>query len=256
MKKYKAYLIDLDGTMYRGSEPIPEAVRFVNQLRDKGIPHLYMTNNSTSAPETVAERLAGMGVKCVADQVMTTSLATARYLHEQAPSATVYVVGEQGLQEALEGYGFRLTETNPDAVVMGLDRGITYDKLSKATVAVRNGAMFISTNEDAAVPTEQGFHPGNGALTSVVTTAAQKNPVFIGKPQPIMVDMAMQVLGLSKDEVALIGDNYDTDILTGVRAGIDTIHVNTGVTSREAAAGKETPPVYQVETLAEWADYL
>jgi 4-nitrophenyl phosphatase len=156
----------------------------------------------------------------------------------------------------MRSYGFYFTETNPDAVVMGMDRSITYDKLSKATVAVRSGAMFISTNEDVAVPTEQGFHPGNGALTSVVTTASQKKPIFIGKPQPIMVDMAMQALGLSKDEVALIGDNYDTDILAGVRAGIDTIHVNTGITSREAAAAKETPPAYQVETLAEWADYL
>ncbi|MGE7648149.1 TIGR01457 family HAD-type hydrolase [Peribacillus frigoritolerans] len=252
MKSYKGYLIDLDGTMYRGTEQIAEAAGFINDLRKRDIPYLFVTNNSSRTPAQVADKLRSIGISTEDDQVFTTSMATANYIAEQKKGASVYVVGEEGIIEALKEKGMTLVEEHPDYLVMGIDRGINYEKLSKACLAVRNGAVFISTNGDIAIPTEQGLLPGNGSLTSVVSVSTQVQPIFIGKPESVIVEQALRVLGVPKEETIMVGDNYDTDILAGINAGIDTLLVHTGVTTKERLKQYKEQPTHVVDTLDLW----
>ncbi|MBP2240442.1 4-nitrophenyl phosphatase [Cytobacillus eiseniae] len=252
MKNYKGYLIDLDGTMYRGNELIKEAADFVNHLIKKDLPYLFVTNNSSRTPAQVAEKLRSFSIPAVAEQVFTTSLATANYLYDLKKDASVFVIGEEGIREALVNKGFRIAEEEADFVVVGIDRSITYEKLASACLAVRNGAIFISTNGDIAIPTERGLLPGNGSLTSVIAVSTQTKPLFIGKPEPIIMEQALQVLGTKKSETLMVGDNYDTDILAGMNAGVDTLLVHTGVTTEQLLAGYEKKPTYVVHTLKDW----
>jgi 4-nitrophenyl phosphatase len=252
MKSYKGYLIDLDGTMYRGTEQIAEAAGFINDLRKRDIPYLFVTNNSSRTPAQVADKLRSIGISTEDDQVFTTSMATANYIAEQKKGASVYVVGEEGIIEALKEKGMKLVEEHPDYLVMGIDRGINYEKLSKACLAVRNGAVFISTNGDIAIPTEQGLLPGNGSLTSVVSVSTQVQPIFIGKPESVIVEQALRVLGVPKEETIMVGDNYDTDILAGINAEIDTLLVHTGVTTKERLKQYKEQPTHVVDTLDLW----
>jgi len=252
MKSYKGYLIDLDGTMYRGSEQIAEAAGFIDELRQRNIPYLFVTNNSSRTPAQVAEKLRNFGIETDNKQVFTTSMATANFIAERKADATVYVIGEEGIRNALQEKGLELVEENADFLVMGIDRAIDYEKLTKACLAVRNGAAFISTNGDIAIPTERGLQPGNGAITSVVAVSTQVKPIFIGKPESIIIEQALQVLGVSKEEVIMVGDNYDTDIMAGINAGMDTLLVHTGVTKKEHLLQYEKQPTFVVDTLADW----
>lgn len=252
MKRYKGYLIDLDGTMYRGKEVIKEAGDFVRRLKEKGLPYLFVTNNSSRRPEQVAEKLQTFGISAAKEQVFTTSMATAQFIADKKPGSTAYVIGEEGIRSALEEKGITLQEEKPDFVVVGIDRGINYEKLALACLGVRNGATFISTNGDIAIPTERGLLPGNGSLTSVVTVSTQTQPIFIGKPESIIMEQALEVLGVSKEETLMVGDNYDTDIKAGMNAGLDTLLVHTGVTTKEILQQMEEQPTYVINTLDEW----
>lgn len=252
MKSYEGFLIDLDGTMYRGTEKINEAVAFVNELEKRGLPYLFVTNNSSSTPEAVAEKLISMAVSTTANHVFTTSMATAQYISETEKGKRVYMIGEEGLKVALLEKGFELVEEKADVVVIGIDRQITYEKLAKACLLVREGAQFISTNSDVALPSERGFLPGNGSITSVVSVSTGVQPLFIGKPESIIVEQARERLGTPKEKTLLVGDNYETDITAGIRAGIDTLLVHTGVTTKEQLPEKEIQPTYAVSSLKEW----
>jgi 4-nitrophenyl phosphatase len=252
VKKYKGYLIDLDGTMYRGSERIEAASDFVKKLRDKGIPYLFVTNNSTRTPKQVAEKLLDFDIPAEEKLVFTTSMATANYIYEKKKDASVYIIGEEGLHTAFEEKGLKAGGENADFVVVGLDRAINYEKLAVACLAVRNGAVFISTNADIALPTERGFLPGNGSITSVVSVSTQTEPTFIGKPESIIMEQALKVIGTSKEETLMVGDYYDTDILAGMNAGMDTLLVHTGVTTKEHLSGYEKKPTYTVDSLDQW----
>ncbi|MDN6260955.1 MAG: TIGR01457 family HAD-type hydrolase [Staphylococcus simulans] len=252
MKQYKGYLIDLDGTMYKGADEIDGAKQFIDYLNQHDIPHLYVTNNSTKVPEDVVKKLAGFGIEAKPEEVVTSALATAHYIKQENAQASIYVIGEGGLRQALLNQGLTLIDdTHVDYVVVGLATKVDYDKFSQGTLGVRNGAKFISTNQDISIPNERGFLPGNGAITSVITTSTKVQPTFIGKPQPIIMDMAMDVINLPKEEVAMVGDLYETDIMSGINAGIDTIHVQTGVTSKEELAEKDQQPTYTFKDLNE-----
>ncbi|WP_433744163.1 TIGR01457 family HAD-type hydrolase [Falsibacillus pallidus] len=252
MKEYKGYLIDLDGTMYRGKEKIEEAGDFVHRLNQKGIPYLFVTNNSSRRPDQVAAKLRDFDIPAEPDQVFTTSMATANYIFEKKNDASIYVIGEEGIRTALEERGLSLVEEKPDFVVVGIDRSISYEKLALACLGVRNGATFISTNGDIAIPTERGLLPGNGSLTSVVTVSTQTEPIFIGKPESIIMEQALEVLGIPKEETLMVGDNYHTDILAGMNAGLDTLLVHTGVTSVEDLKTYGQQPTYTVNSLSDW----
>ncbi|CAG9612549.1 Acid sugar phosphatase [Bacillus rhizoplanae] len=253
---YKGYLIDLDGTMYRGEERIEEASDFVKALQERNLPYLFVTNNSTRKPEQVADKLVQFDIPASAERVFTTSMATANFIYERKQNASVYMIGEEGLRDALVEKGFTLVDNNPDFVVVGLDREVTYEKLAKACLAVRNGATFISTNGDIAIPTERGLLPGNGSLTSVVTVSTTVNPIFIGKPESIIMEQALKVLGTTKEETLMVGDNYDTDILAGMNAGMDTLLVHTGVTSVEKLTEYDVQPTHVIHSLTEWIEKM
>ncbi len=164
----------------------------------------------------------------------------------------MYVIGEEGLLTALEEKGFQVTEENADFVVVGIDRDITYEKLAVACLAIRNGAIFISTNADIALPTERGFMPGNGAITTAIAVSTQTNPIYIGKPESIIMEQALKVLGTTKEETIMVGDYYDTDILAGMNAGLDTLLVHTGVTTKELLSKYDRQPTYAIDTLDQW----
>lgn len=253
VRKYQGYLIDLDGTMYRGNEPIEAAAAFIQTLHEQEIPYLFLTNNSTRTPEDVSRKLNRMNIKSAPENVFTSSLATANYIKDKQADARCFVIGEEGLRVALERKGLTVTdEETCDYVIAGLDRHITYEKLAKACLAIRSGAIFLSTNSDVALPTERGFLPGNGAMTSVLTVSTGQQPIFIGKPEAIIMEGALEVLGLEKRDTLMVGDNYNTDILAGIHAGIDTLMVFTGVTPHTDYPKLLEKPTYYVHNLQEW----
>jgi 4-nitrophenyl phosphatase len=253
MKQYKGYLLDLDGTVYRGSEIIPEAVAFIGYLREKGIPFLYVTNNSSAPPEQVADRLTSMGLPTGADEVYTSSMATASYLAEREAEGTpVFVIGEEGIRLELERRGFVLTENQPRYVVVGIDRLFTYEKLAAATRAIRGGARLIATNRDAALPSERGLLPGSGSLVAAVSVASGATPVVIGKPEPIIVRYALERLGVSAEDTLIVGDNLYTDIEAGANSGIDSLLVLTGYSTAEEARCHPVAPTHIAADLREW----
>ncbi|MCY8921758.1 TIGR01457 family HAD-type hydrolase [Bacillus atrophaeus] len=256
MKTYKGYLIDLDGTMYNGTEKIEEACEFVRKLKERGIPYLFVTNNSSRTPKQVADKLVSFDIPATEEQVFTTSMATAQHIAQQKQNASVYVIGEEGIRQAIEENGLTFAEEDADFVVVGIDRGITYEKLATGCLAIRNGATFISTNGDVAIPTERGLLPGNGSLTSVLTVSTGVQPVFIGKPESIIMEQAMRVLGTDISETLMIGDNYATDIMAGMNAGMDTLLVHTGVTKREHLADYPDKPTHAVDSLTDWLTHI
>ena len=252
LKHYAGYLLDLDGTVYRGNEVIEEAKQFVAELQKRDVPYLFVTNNSSRTPEQFAEKLMAMGVYAEPHSVFTSSQATAKYIQKNKLGKTVYMIGEIGLKTALENEGLKLVEDEAELVVMGIDRQINYEKFMSACLQVRSGATFIATNGDRALPSERGFLPGNGAFVSVVSTSTGVTPTFIGKPEATMLEEAMKLLGTTKDNTLMIGDNYDTDILAGINSGIDTLLVYSGVTTKEQLAKKKVKPTYELNSLAEW----
>lgn len=240
--------------MYSGKNPIKEAPMFVQRLRDKEIPFLFLTNNSTKTPENAAANLRdNFGIEAHANEVYTSSLATADYIHSLDSGHKVFVIGEEGLKQALAAKGFVEDSTAPDFVVVGLDQQATYEKLKLATLAINNGAQYIVTNKDTNLPTEIGLVPGAGALAASITTATRVEPTFIGKPETIIMDEALQLLNLPAQEVLMVGDNYETDITAGINSSVDTLLVFTGFTKPEDLAVVPVQPTHTVNTLDEWS---
>lgn len=253
MKHYQQYLIDLDGTMYRGKERIPAAKQFIERLNAAGIKHLFVTNNSTKTPAEVAENLTRHhGIVTEPGQVYTSSLATVAYL-QAANVQSVLMIGEHGLQAALQEHGFNLVTQGPaDAVVVGLDRNLVYEDLARATLAIRAGAKFIVTNPDTNLPSERGMIPSTGAIAAAIQTATQVEPVVIGKPSKLIMDAAMQYAQANPKQTIMVGDNYQTDILAGIHADIDTLLVYSGLSTPKAVAKEPIQPTYTVDSLADW----
>ncbi|QBP40545.1 TIGR01457 family HAD-type hydrolase [Paenisporosarcina antarctica] len=249
MKAYKGYCIDLDGTVYRGKEPIMETVQFIQLLQEQGIEPFFVTNNASQTPDQVLKKLKGFGVDAKRSHIMTSAMAAAKYIALHYYGKDVSMIGDSGLREALNENGVNIVLTSQDVFVIGMDRGITYEKLAQACLDVRNGAVFISTNSDRAYPSERGFLPGNGAFTTLIQTSTGVDPIFIGKPQGHMLEIIQHEHQFAKEDMVMIGDNYDTDILAGIEFGIDTIHVNTGITSTEKVLLKSLRPTMTIQNL-------
>lgn len=252
MKDYRAYLIDLDGTMYRGNQVIKEAPEFIRWLKEKEIPFLFLTNNSSMTPEQISKKLNKMGIEAEPTHVYTTSMASAELIPTDENKTRVYAIGEEGLLTALVHKGCVLTDEDPSYVVLGIDRNFSYEKMMKASLAIQKGAKFLSTNSDRAIPTEKGLVPGNGALTAAISIASGQIPQFIGKPEAIFVELALKKLGCFPQDVLLVGDNLHTDIAAGVNAQVDTLLVYTGITRPEDLIRGEIQPTYTVSHLKEW----
>ena len=251
MKRYKAYCFDLDGTVIRGKTGIESAIRFIHQLQAEGIEPFYVTNNSSKTREQLQQGLRAVGIEAPLAHIYSSALTTAKYIAQHYKHANVQMIGSDGIRAALLAEGIELSDEQPDVFVMGIDRGIDYSKLANACVAVQNGAKLIGTNEDVKFPTEAGFIPGNGSFVRLVANVAGVEPIFIGKPSPVMLQVIADEFDLSKEDMVMIGDNYDTDILCGINFGCDTIHVNSGVTPTEVVRLKDKPPTYFVDKLGE-----
>ncbi|TWT03259.1 TIGR01457 family HAD-type hydrolase [Planococcus sp. CPCC 101016] len=251
-RKYRAYCLDLDGTVYRGIEAVEEAANFVERLQQKGIEPFFITNNASMTQQQLKDKMAGFGITAKKERIMSSAIAAAKYIKRWYPGRSVYMIGSDGLDQALRQEGLERVEEQAGIVLMGIDRNITYDKLATACLEIRKGAVFLSTNQDLAFPSEKGLLPGNGAFTALVAASTDVDPVFIGKPEIHMLEAIQHESGFEKSEMVMIGDNYDTDIQAGIRFGIDTIHVNTGVTPMETVLKKKQPPSFAIENLGFW----
>lgn len=250
VKQYKLYLIDLDGTIYNGDKKIKYAKEFVDYLNTNNIDYLFLTNNSTRQPKEVAEHLKKFDIDTSEEHVFTSSDATKIYLKGKGYKS-LYVIGESGLKNTLSSFNQKENEDCVDAVVVGLDRKLSYDKLTIATRAILKGAELIGTNPDTLLPTANGFMPSNGGQVKYLEYATSTTATFIGKPSKIIMESAINLFSYGKDEIVMIGDNYDTDIMAGINGGIDTIHVQTGVTSVEDLESKAHKPTYSIKNLFE-----
>lgn len=249
---YKGYLIDLDGTIYKGKDRIPAGERFIARLQEKKIPYLLVTNNTTRTPEMVQEMLEGFNVKTPLSTIYTATMATVDYMKDMKRGKTAYVIGDVGLKQAIAEAGFVENTENPAYVVVGLDWEVTYEKLAIATLAVQKGALFIGTNPDLNIPTERGLMPGAGSIIKLIEVATRVEPVIIGKPKAIIMNKALEVLGVERSEAIMVGDNYLTDIMAGIKNDIATLLVTTGFTKPEEVATLPVQPDHVLASLDEW----
>ena len=253
LQELRGFLIDLDGVVYTGTEVVPGAPDFFELLRERETPFLLITNNSTRRAVQFAAGLGEMGIPVRPEEVLTSAEATAEFLAGSAPpGARAYVIGEQGLRSSLEARGFILVDdAGADYVVVGLDRGFDYRKLTIAMRAVLGGAQFVGSNPDVSLPMEDGLCPGAGAFQAAISAATGVRPLIIGKPEPTMLSIGLRMLDCAPQEAAIVGDRLDTDIVGGQRAGMVTILVLSGVVSAEVAAGSPIKPDYVLADLAE-----
>lgn len=249
-------VIDMDGVLYRGDEPLPKLREFFAYLRQRPIPFILATNNSTHTPEQYTAKLARMGVDILAAEILTSGQATARFLARQYPPGTrVHVFGMPSLRKATEDEGFVLADEDVAVVVASMDREVTYEKLKRATLLIRGGARFVATNRDPTVPSAEGLLlPGTGSMIAALETASGVTPMAIGKPEPTMFQLALAQMGARPETTATIGDRLDTDILGGQRAGLTTICVLSGSSSRAEAEAFGPDFIFEdiAELLAAW----
>ena len=246
------FLIDMDGVIYRGSQMIPGADRFIESLKQRGIPFLFLTNNSQRTRRDVATKLQRLGIPADEQDVFTCAMATARFLAQQKPNGTAYVIGEGGLSQALHHNGYSIVDHDPDYVVVGEGRAFTLEMVETAVRMVLAGSKLIATNLDPNCPTQNGgLRPGCGAFVAMLESATGIKAFSVGKPSPVMMAAAQSELGLASHEVTMIGDTMETDILGGVQMGYHTILVLTGGTRREDLGRYAYRPDAVIDSIAD-----
>ncbi|MFP4500164.1 MAG: TIGR01457 family HAD-type hydrolase [Candidatus Hydrogenedentota bacterium] len=251
MNSPKNYLIDMDGVLVRGRRPIPQAKDFLARLRAREAKFLVLTNNPIFTPGDLAHRLRTNGLDIGPGHIFTSAMATAQFLSRQKPNGTAFVIGESGLTSALHQSGYVITDHKPDYVVLGETTNYNFETVTKAVRLVAGGARFIATNPDPSGPAEEGIVPACGAMAALIESATGRRPFFVGKPNPLMMRSAMNHLGIHSENTVMIGDNLDTDIMAGVQAGLETILVLTGMTSREAVDLSPWQPNHIVDSVGD-----
>lgn len=251
MKHYKAYCFDLDGTVYRGNEGVESAVAFIHHLQKQGIEPFYVTNNSSKTRQQLQDTLKSVGVEAPLEHIYSSALTTAKYVKLHYSKSKVRVMGADGIRQAIEAEGIEIMDSEADVFIMGIDRSLTYKTLADVCILLQNGAKFIATNGDIKYPTERGFVPGNGSFARLVGEVSGVEPLYIGKPSPVMLEVIAHEFNFTKEDMVMIGDNYETDIQCGIQFGIDTIHVNTGVTPTDVVKQQPQPATYYVDNLYE-----
>jgi NagD protein len=224
-----SWLTDMDGVLWHEGMPIPGAMELIKKWTDSETPFLVLTNNSIYTPRDLSARLRAGGLDVPESRIYTSALATADFIRSQVPKGTAYVIGEAGLTTAMHEIGYVMTEVNPDFVVLGETRNLSFDNLTKAVRLINNGSRFIATNPDATGPSPEGPLPATGAVAALITKATGKDPYIVGKPNPMMFRSAMRKIKAHSESTAMIGDRMDTDIVAGIEAGLHTILVRTGI---------------------------
>ena len=234
-REIQSWLMDMDGVLVHEEEALPGADRFLAALREHGRPFLVLTNNSIYTRRDLAARLRTSGLDVPEDAIWTSALATARFLSDQRPGGTAFVIGESGLTTALHDAGYTLTETDPDYVVLGETRTYSFERITQAIRLVAAGARFIATNPDPTGPAPDGPLPATGSVAALISKATGVDPYYVGKPNPLMMRSALNAIEAHSETTAMIGDRMDTDVVSGLEAGLHTILVLSGVATREAA---------------------
>jgi NagD protein len=234
-REIHSWLMDMDGVLVSEDQAIPGADRFIGRLRERGTPFLVLTNNSIYTRRDLAARLAASGIEVPEEAIWTSALATARFLEDQRPDGSAFVIGEAGLTTALHDAGYTLTERAPDYVVLGETRTYSFERITRAIRLIVAGARFIATNPDATGPTPDGPLPATGSVAALISRATGVDPYFVGKPNPLMMRSALNAIDAHSETAAMVGDRMDTDVVSGLEAGMETILVLSGVTTREEA---------------------
>jgi NagD protein len=248
------WLMDMDGVLVREEHAIPGADVFIRRLTEVGAPFLLLTNNSMWTRRDLAARLRAGGLDVPEKAIWTSALATARFLEDQRPGGTAFVIGEPGLTTALHSAGYTINERDPDYVVLGETRTYSFERIAHAIRLITRGARFIATNPDPTGPAPDGPLPATGSVAALISRATGAEPYFVGKPNPLMMRTALNTLEAHSEDTAMIGDRMDTDVVAGLEAGLETILVLTGVTTREQEERFPYRPSRIVESVADLID--
>jgi NagD protein len=255
-REIHSWLMDMDGVLVREQQAIPGASEFLMRLQARGTPFLVLTNNSIYTRRDLAARLLASGLEVPEEAIWTSALATAKFLEDQRPGGSAFVIGEAGLTTALHEAGYTLTERAPDYVVLGETRTYSFERITAAIRLVASGARFIATNPDVTGPSPDGPLPATGSVAALISRATGVDPYFVGKPNPLMMRSALNALDAHSETTAMIGDRMDTDIVAGLEAGLETILVLTGVSTRESTERYPFRPSRIVDSVADLADRL
>jgi NagD protein len=248
--------MDMDGVLVREEQAIPGAGEFLAGLQERDIPFLVLTNNSIYTRRDLAARLRTSGLEVPEESIWTSALATADFLQDQRPGGTAFVVGEAGLTTALHDVGYTLTERSPDYVVLGETRTYSFERITRAIRLIVDGARFIATNPDSTGPSADGPLPATGSVAALISRATGVAPYFVGKPNPLMIRSALNSLDAHSETTVMIGDRMDTDIVAGLEAGLETILVLTGISTRPETERHPFRPSRIVESVAELVEEL
>lgn len=232
IKGKSGFIIDMDGVIYHGNKLLPGVIEFVNWLESSGKRYLFLTNASERTPKELHEKLMRLGINVGEDHFYTSALATAGFLASQKPDGSAYIIGDAGLIHALYSVGYTINNVNPDYVVVGDTHSYNFEKIEMAVNLVLKGARLIGTNPDVSGPVENGISPSTKALIAPIEIASGKKAYFVGKPNPLMMRIALKKLGVKREEAIVIGDRMDTDVRCGLESEIDTLLVLSGITER------------------------
>jgi NagD protein len=255
-REIRSWLMDMDGVLVREQHAIPGAAEFLARLQELGTPFMVLTNNSMYTRRDLAARLRRSGLDVPEESIWTSALATASFLEGQRPGGSAFVIGEVGLTTALHESGYTLTESDPDYVVLGETRTYSFERITEAIRLIGAGARFIATNPDNIGPSPDGPLPATGSFAALISRATGVAPYYVGKPNPLMMRSALNALDAHSEHTAMIGDRMDTDVVSGLEAGLEAILVLTGVTSRADAERHPYRPSRIIESVAELVEEL
>ena len=247
----KGLAIDMDGTVYKGSVPIPGAKEFISDLRRNGIPFMFVTNNSSKGRRQYFEKLKVMGFDIDMSNVLTSGTAALRFLKDERKGKSVYVIGTESYLEDVMEYGIELDDEDPDIVLLSFDRELTYEKINKGYMFIKRGAEFIATHPDDLCPTEDDYDVDIGAFIAMYRYLLNKEPLVIGKPNRLLLDMAASEMGIPADSIAMVGDRLYTDMKMAFDNGLESILVLTGETSMEDLRESPVRPTYILDSVAD-----
>lgn len=245
------YLMDMDGVLVHEDHLIPGADEFLAELQAAGTPFVVLTNNSIRTPRDLRARLVQTGLDIPEKAIWTSALATATFLHNQRPNGSAYVVGESGLTTALHDIGYVLTDREPDYVVLGETRTYSFEAITTAIRLIERGARFLATNPDATGPSRDGSLPATGSVAALITRATGREPYYVGKPNPLMMRSALRAIGAHSEHTLMIGDRMDTDVVSGLEAGLQTILVLTGISTRQSVEMFPYRPTLVLDSVAD-----
>ncbi|MCM3553543.1 HAD-IIA family hydrolase [Janibacter melonis] len=246
-----AWLTDMDGVLVHEEQAIPGAADFIAALRDSGVRYQVLTNNSIYTPRDLRARLLHSGIDVPEEAIWTSALATATFLAEQRPHGSAFVVGEAGLTTALHEAGYTMTPRDPDYVVLGETRTYSFEAITAAIRLVERGARFIATNPDVSGPSPQGTLPATGSVAALITAATGRQPYYVGKPNPLMMRTALNRIEAHSEHTVMVGDRMDTDVIGGQEAGMRTVLVLTGSTSRDQVETYPYRPTRVADSIAD-----